>query len=469
MFRPAGELAAMVRGAQLSARELVGASLARIDELEPQIGAFTYVAHESALAEADPIRAGDPRPFAGVPIAIKDNRPVAGMPLTMGSDLWGDFTPGHDAFLVSRLRAAGFVIVGKTALPEMSILPTTESRRFGPTRNPWDLERTPGGSSGGAAAAVASGMLPLAHGNDGGGSLRIPGACCGLVGLKPARGRVSSGPDGGQSFLGVDGVLTHTVSETAQLLDILAGYEPGDATWAPPPTRSYAELAARGPHRLRIGLAVNPSLQDAALDPACEAAARQAAALLESLGHYVEQIEPPWAELDVLPSFTKVFCPQASMTTLAGAQLAGREPLQTDVEPLTWEVFKRARAQNVIDYLRAQGHLERAGRTVVSYLQPYDAILTPALARRPLRIGEINGQGPDPWANYRRSGYFTPYTGISNITGQPAIVLPLYQGDDGLPMAIQLIGPPARDELLLSLGAQLEQAQPWAGRRPAAS
>ena len=195
--RSAVELAALVRSGELSATELVRASLERIEALEPQINAFTFVAGESALAAAAAIGPGDPRPFAGVPIAIKDNRAVAGMPLTNGSDLFADVVPPFDAFCVRRLRDAGFVIVGKTALPEFGILPTTESRRNGPTRNPWDLDRTPGGSSGGAAAAVAAGMVPIAHGNDGGGSIRIPASCCGLVGLKPARGRVSAGPDGG--------------------------------------------------------------------------------------------------------------------------------------------------------------------------------------------------------------------------------------------------------------------------------
>src|SRR5215831_3533861 len=223
MMRPAGELAAMVRSGELSAVELVSDSLARIDELEPTINAFTHVAHESAIEEAEAIESGDPRPFAGVPIAIKDNRPVAGMPITMGSDLFGDYVARRDSFLVRRLREAGFVIVGKTSLPEMGILPTTEPQRFGPTHNPWNLERTPGGSSGGAAAAVAAGMVPVAHGNDGGGSIRIPAACCGLVGLKAARGRVSPGPDSGHSFLAIDGVLTRDVAATAAVLDVLAG------------------------------------------------------------------------------------------------------------------------------------------------------------------------------------------------------------------------------------------------------
>src|SRR5579884_1158921 len=230
LTRSATELAALVRAGDVSARELVEASLRRIDELEPKIHAFAHVAHDAALAAAAAIEPGDPRPFAGVPIAIKDNRPVQGMPLTMCSDIFGDFTPGHDAYLVRRLREAGFVIVGKTAMPEMGILPTTETRRFGPTRNPWNLDRTPGGSSGGSAAAVAAGMVPIAHGNDGGGSIRIPAACCGLVGLKTSRGRISLGPELGDSLLLCEGVLTRTVDDTVALLDLLAGYEPGDMT-----------------------------------------------------------------------------------------------------------------------------------------------------------------------------------------------------------------------------------------------
>jgi amidase len=245
LFKPATELAALVRGGEISSRELTEASLGRIEALDGDLNAFVHLDPDGALAAADDIGPDDPRPFAGVPIAIKDTSPVAGMPYTLGSELFGDYVPQYDSFVVRRLREAGFVIVGKTNLPEYGILPVTEPRRFGPTRNPWDTDRTPGGSSGGAAAAVASGMVPLAHGSDGGGSIRIPAACCGLVGLKPSRGRVSRGPDQGDDFLVQDGVLTRTVAETAELLDLLAGYETGDATWAPPPAEPFA--ASRPP------------------------------------------------------------------------------------------------------------------------------------------------------------------------------------------------------------------------------
>jgi amidase len=468
LTRPALELAALIRSGELSAVELVEASLDRIGELEPRINAFTHVAHESALAAAGAIGAGDPRPFAGVPIAVKDNRAVAGMPLTMCSDLFGDYVAPRDAYLVRRLRDAGFVIVGKTALPENGILPTTESRRFGPTANPWALDRTPGGSSGGSAAAVAAGMVPIAHGNDGGGSIRIPAACCGLVGLKPARGRVSLGPDAGHGFLVTDGVLARTVADTAAALDVLAGYEPGDATWATPSPGPYVELMTAEPMRLRIGLVLNPPLDDAELDPVNEAAARDAAALLESLGHHVEEYEAPWSGRGLLTDFTRAFGPATAMATFIGGKLAGRDPTADDVEPLTWQIWEHARAQDTITQLTAQGTLERIARGLVTELGRFDIVVTPGLARRPVLTGEIHGRGPDPWGHYRRSGAFTPYTAIVNVMGLPAIMLPLYQGDDGLPTGVQLIGPPEREELLLALGAQLERALPWASRMPGA-
>jgi amidase len=465
--RTATELAALVRGGDVSARELVESSLRRIDELQPTINAFTHVAHEAALAAAEAIEPGDGRPFAGVPIAIKDNRPVTGMPLTMGSELFGEFVPDHDAYLVRRLREAGFVIVGKTSMPEMGILPTTEPRRFGPTRNPWDVGRTPGGSSGGAAAAVAAGMVPVAHGNDGGGSIRIPAACCGLVGLKPARGRVSVGPDGGHSFLVCDGVLTRSVQDTARLLDVLSGPEPGDSTWAPPPPAAgYTALAEVDPGHLRIALILEPALDDATVDPMCERAARDAAVRLESMGHHVEEITAPWSGLDLLPDFMRAFGPLVSFTTWLGGQLTRREPTAEDVEPLTWMLYQHACSQDTIKYLTAQFRLESVGRRIVQALSDWDVVLTPALARRPVPIGEMNGVGEDPMSDFRKSGYFTPFTAIFNVTGQPAIALPLDQGEDGLPTAVQLIGPPVREEVLLGLARQLETALPWADRHP---
>jgi len=465
LFRPAGDLAALVRGGEVSARELVEVSLERIEALQPDLNAFVHVDAEGALATADAVEAGDERPFAGVPIAVKDTAAVAGMPYTLGSDAFGDFVPGHDAFVVRRLREAGFVIVGKTNLPEFGILPVTEPRRFGPTRNPWDTERTPGGSSGGAAAAVAAGMVPLAHGSDGGGSIRIPAACCGLVGLKPSRGRISRGPDQGDDFLVQDGVLTHTVAETAALLDVLAGYEPGDATWAPPPAEPFAAAAAREPGRLRIGWTTTAAI-DAPLDPLCERAVSDAAELLASLGHEVEEIQAPWAGQSLLEVFTLVFGTPIAMGLFFGTQVSGREPAEELVEPLSWTIWKGVRERNALDYLLARTQLGAFSRSIVALWSDHDVVMTPALAQRPVRIGEIDACSAEPWEDFRRSGQFTPYTAIFNVTGQPAISLPLFHGEDGLPLAVQLAGKPAGEGELLALAAQLEAARPWAERRP---
>ena len=466
LFKPATELATLIHTSQISSSELVAAALGRIEALQPTINAFTHIDAEGAMAAAEAISAGDPRPFAGVPIAIKDTAPVAGMPYTMGSDVFGDFVPGHDAFLVRRIRDAGFVIVGKTSMPEFGILPVSESRRFGPVRNPWDTDRTPGGSSGGAAAAVASGMLPLAHGSDGGGSIRIPASCCGLVGLKPTRGRISRGPDQGDDFLVQDGTLTRTVAETAAMLDVLAGYEVGDATWAPPPSEPFISAAARDPGKLRIGYTTTAAI-DADLDPLCEQAVRDGAQLLRELGHDVEEVAAPWGEDDDLLSiFTMVFGTPIAMGMFFGGVVTGREPTEELVEPLSWTIWNGIRERTALDYLLARTQLTGISRGIIALWESYDVVLTPGLAERPVRIGEIDACSDDPWEDFRRSGRFTPYTAIFNVTGQPAISVPLFHGDDGLPTSIQLAGRPADEGTLLALAAQLEAARPWADRRP---
>ncbi|MEA2127575.1 MAG: amidase [Solirubrobacteraceae bacterium] len=465
MFAPVTELAALVRRGALSARELVDASLERIDALQPVVNTFVDVDREGARAAADAIAPGDERPFAGVPIAVKNNRAVRGLRLTLGADFMGDHVAPHDHNVTRRLRDAGFVVVGTTCLSEWGIMPVTETRRFGPTRNPWDLGRTPGGSSGGSAAAVAAGMVPVATGNDGGGSIRIPAACCGLVGLKPQRGRISLAPDAGASLLVQDGVVTRTVRETALLLDVLAGPEPGDTWWAPPPQEPFAAGAARDPGRLRIGVTTATPLLEADLDPLCSRAAHDAAELLAGLGHEVVEVDPPWHAPGLLERFTAVFGPAIGTQIVAAARLAGREPEAADMEPLSWAVWEQSRAIDAVEGASVTVALQAWARRVVVWAGAYDAILTPALAQPPVPIGALDPCGPDPMGTFRRSGDFTPYTAISNVTGAPAISLPLYARDDGLPLAVQLIGRPAQEGALLALAAQLEAALPWAGRR----
>jgi amidase len=465
LFKSAGELATLIHAGQISSSELVAAALERIEALQPTINAFTHIDAEGALAAADAISADDPRPFAGIPIAIKDTMPVAGMPYTMASDIFGDFVPGHDSFVVRRIREAGFVIVGKTSMSEFGILPVSEPRRFGPVRTPWDTGRTPGGSSGGAGAAVAAGMLPLAHAADGGGSIRIPASCCGLVGLKPTRGRISRGPDLGDDFLVQDGVLTRTVADTASMLDLLAGYELGDATWAPPPSEPFTAAAKKDPDRLRIGYTTTAPIE-APLDPLCERAVHDAAQLLTELGHQVEEVAAPWGDQDLLQVFTAVFGTPIVMGIYFGGLVTGREPSPDLVEPLSWVFWEGVRERSALDYLLARTQLTAISRGIIALWESYDVVLTPGLAERPVPIGEIDACSDDPWGDFGRSGRFTPYTAIFNVTGQPAISVPLFHGDDGLPTSIQLAGRPADEATLLSLAAQLEAARPWADRRP---
>ena len=468
MFRPAIELAGMVRNGEVSAQELVGISLERIEELNPALNAFVDVDAERALATAAEIGPGDERPFAGVPVAIKNNRPVQGLRLTYGCGLMAENMCDYDHNVTRRLKDAGFVIVGTTTLPEYGILPVSEARIFGPTRNPWDLERTPGGSSGGSAAAVAGGMVPVAHGNDGGGSIRIPAACCGLVGLKPARGRISAAPELGDSSLGIDGMLTRTVADTAAILDVLEGYEPGDATWAPPPSEPFAQSVAGTPGRLRIAATTLAPIAEAVVDPMAAQAVADASELLRSLGHEVVEVEPPWLLDGLQELFGAVFSNHIALSIAYSGAVAGREPAEEDMEPMSWAIYSMIQKLGAVQGMAAAVQLQAHSRRLVAFLSPYDALLTPALAERPLPLGTLNTAAPEPMSTFSRSGLFTPFTPVFNASGQPGISLPLYQGEDGLPLAVQLVGRPAGEAALLALASQLEEALPWAQRRPPA-
>ena len=466
LVRSALELAGLVHSGEVSARELVETSLRRLEERESRINAFCFVDADRALAEAKRITPGDPRPFAGVPIAVKDSTPQAGLPMRIGSALFKDHVADHDGASIRRLKEAGFIPVGRTTMPEFGILPTTEPRLTGTTNNPWDLSRTPGGSSGGSAAAVAAGIVPLAHGGDGGGSLRIPATCCGLVGLKVSRGRTSAGPERGDDPLVTEGVLTRTVSDTAALLDVLAGYEPGDATWASPPARPFSKAARVPPTGLRVGIMLEPPVP-AVLDPVCARAAEEAGRLLEELGHYVEVCDPKLLAPRTREAFDDVWAVLAAEGVDAGGSILGRPPTAGDVEPLTWALYERGRAVSALAYRRSFAEIQRAAREVVASTLTYDALLTPALAERPVPIGTITGvEQPDPLGALSRSDRFSPYTALWNMTGQPAVSLPLLHGEDGLPLGVQLVGRPAGEEVLISLSAQLEEARPWKQRLP---
>jgi amidase len=458
--------AAAVRAGEVSARELVEESLARIERLNGELNAFVTMCGERALAEADAIEPGDERPLAGVPIAIKDIGVLTeGVRTTMGTVVSGDWVPSRDSALVAKLRRAGGLIVGKTSTPELGLVPVTEPARFGPTRNPWDPSRTPGGSSGGSAAAVAAGMVELAHGNDGGGSIRIPASCCGLVGLKPSRGRVSSAPvPDSPAGIVAEGVLTRTVADTALGLDIVAGNEPGDASLAPPPVTSFAVAAAREPSPLRIGFTTTPPV-DADVDPETAAAVVRTAELLESLGHEVEEAAPRWEGEAFVEAFTSMWAAEAAVNLEVIALTGGAELDLAAVEPVTRYLVELARSASPLDAYRALGAGRVYSRRVVRWWRDHDVLVSPVTSEPAIPVGSL--YGGDPAEDFRAALRFCPFTASFNVTGQPAVSLPLHQSAGGLPIGVQFAGPPAGEELLLSLAAQLEQAAPWAERRPA--
>ena len=455
-FLSAVEQARLVRGGELSSTELVAHYLERIERLDPALNSFVTVCGEEALEAASLVDSShDNTPFRGVPIAIKDLAPTAGIRTTYSSRAYAEYVPDFDSAVVRRIRDAGFVIVGKTNTPEFGTVAFTESELNGATRNPWNLELTPGGSSGGAAAALAAGLVPAAHATDGGGSIRIPASCCGLFGLKPSRGRVSSAPFGSFEGFSTAGPLTHTVQDAAHILDVLAGYEPGDPWWAPPPERPFAETVAGAPPRLRIAVTSTPPI-DVAVDHECVVAVAAAATLLAELGHDVSEATPPWREPTLFDTFIAVW--------QVGPALHPVEDISL-LTPLNRGLVEAARAASAADYGRAVASLQILARRIVAFWNDFDVVLTPTLALPPVPIGwqeEVDGA----IEQLLRNTEFTPFTAVANLTGLPAMSLPLHWSEGGLPIGAQAIGPPAGDALLLSLAAQIEAAQPWADRRP---
>jgi amidase len=436
---------------------------------------------ERARAEAD---AGPPDgPFRGVPIVVKDlDGSLAGEPLHLGNRMLRDLghVADHDSSLFARLRAAGCVIVGKTNTPELGLLPTTESQAHGPAHNPWDLTRSPGGSSGGSAAAVASGMVPVAHAGDGGGSIRIPASACGLFGLKPTRGRISLGPDDGEAWAGlvVRHVVTRSVRDSAAMLDALAGAMPGDPYAAAPPSRPFLDEIGAAPGALRVGvLSATAPAGLVPVDPACTAAADDAAALLASLGHTVEPASPaPLDDLALLVHFTTVLAASTAYDLRKLAAIAGRDLTADDVEPVTWAQAVLGRAITADAYIEAVESLREWSRRMAAWWEPadgaarstggFDLLLTPTMARPPAPLGEIRGDDADG-ALFAATPY-AAFTVPFNVTGQPAMSVPLHWSDTGssvLPIGVQLVAATGREDVLLRVAAQLEAARPWADRR----
>jgi amidase len=465
-FEPALGLARRIREGALSPVEVVDLYLTRIDKLDPTLNAFVTVTAESALAEARRAESmladgTELPPFHGVPIVLKDNTSTEGVLTTYSSRNFAENVPSRDSAVVRRLKEVGFILLGKSNMCEFGTFPVTESELNGICRNPWDTDRTAGGSSGGSAAAVASGMAPIAQGSDGGGSIRIPSSCCGLFGIKPARGRVSFAPDLGEFWAGADviGPIARTVADAAALLDVMAGYEPGDPYWAPPFERSLQEEAGTDPDRLRVGFTTsNPT--GVSVDPVAVEAVGQTVSLIEELGHEVEEVSFDWVDGDEVTS---------NFIKLVQSSSAHYDELDPDkLEPANRALMEAGRATDSLTYIQAVRGLQRITRETVRATAELDALVSPTLPVPPVPIGHMF-EVEDPWAQLMRAGEFIAFTALANFTGLPAVSIPMHWSDDNLPIGVQIGGRPADEATLVRLSAQLERARPWADRRPPVS
>ena len=455
------EQGAAVRSREVSPTELVEHYLSRVERLSATVGAFVTVTDELARRQAKlaGVGVGDASsPLYGVPTAVKDLNATAGVVTEFGSATMAGNIPDVSDEVVLRMEAAGLVSLGKTSTPEFGSPCYTEPDNAPPARTPWDLERMAGGSSGGAAAAVAAGLVPVAQASDGGGSIRIPASCCGLFGLKPSRGRVSSGPMYGDPVgLGTAGPLARTVRDAAALLDVMAGPAVGDPFWAPPHSESFLASCDVEPGRLRVARFVEPVIADAVVHPEVVAAYEDATRLLLSLGHDVEEVDVP-----LPPEAVGTFETCWSVLTALSVAPPGTEDR---LRPLTRWLQARGRAVSGPEFGLAVGEVRRIAAGALRALAPYDAVLTPTLAQPPLRIGEIRDDA-DPARDFARQKAFTPWTSAWNLTGMPAVSLPLHMTLEGLPVGVMLAGRPTEEHVLLALSAQIEAAAPWGDRTP---
>jgi amidase len=459
-------LAALLARKEVTPLELVEAAIARAEALNPQLNAIVYRCFDRAREQAKQGVADGP--FKGVPFLLKDIlAQTTEAPTRAGSH----FTPARpspiDAELTARFRRAGLISLGKTNAPEFGLLPITESKLHGPARNPWHLDHSPGGSSGGSAAAVAARIVPLAHANDGGGSIRIPAACCGLVGLKPTRGRNPMGPFFGDVLGGLvaEHVVSRSVRDTAVVLDAVSGPDLGDPYVAPPPGRPFAEAVREGGRRLKIAF-MRTDLAGAKVHPDCVAAIESGAALCAELGHEVTEDAPRIDAQMVGQAFLTVWVAGLAQAIEGIALLTARPATAECFEGLTWGLYQQSKGVTAAQYLMAWGGLQQVARTVARWQAKWDAWLTPTLGAPPLRLGSIDVMECDvSKAVAALQGYAT-ITPLQNATGQPAINLPLHWNGQGLPIGVQFVGRFGEEATLLGLAAELERARPWDQRRP---
>lgn len=462
-FTPALEQARLIRNKEISPVELVDHYLARIERIDPEINAYVTVAADQArdaarAAEQAVTEGADLGPLHGVPVPIKDLFETEGIRTTLSCRALAEYVPDHDDNVVKKIKDAGAIVIGKTNTSEFGSVPVTESELNGITRNPWDKTRTSGGSSGGAAAAVAAGLAPVAHAADGGGSVRIPSSCCGLFGIKPSRGRISSGPTIGEHWHGfsTSGPIGRTVADAAALLDAMEGYATGDPYTAPPPLRPFVEEIGRDPGKLRIGFtSTNPNEID--VHPDCVEAMHDAARKLEALGHHVQEAAPDgWIDQSAQPQFVQLIS-----TGTAVLDFLPKE----DLEPLNRYLIESAHDISSVTHMQAMVAMYGWSQRIIRWWDNFDILLTPTLAQPPIEHGFVFSDD-DPFMALVRSGMFIPFTPPFNVSGQPAASVPLYRNADGLPVGIQLAAAPYREDLLVRLASQLEEAHPWADDRP---
>jgi len=460
-------LAELVAKGDVQPKELLEAALTRAEKREPEIGAIPIPMFEEAR---DSVARGLPEgPFRGVPFLLKDLHILyTGTKTTYGCRMFADNVADHDSELTTRYKQAGLVVFGKSASPEFGLTTTTESVLFGQTRNPWNLERTAGGSSGGAAAAVAAGILPAANASDGGGSIRIPASCCGLVGMKPTRARTPMGPDAGEGWSGMSCVhaVSRSVRDSAALLDAVAGPESGAPYWAPQPERPFLEEVGRAPGRLRIAVQT-ATFNGAPTHPDCVAATEDAARLCEELGHQVEEATLSVDAETLRAATLTIIGGNLRATLLARARALGREDYGADdVEPGTFLMAAAAAGRGAADYADAVRTIHAVGRQVAGFFGDWDVLLTPTMASPPQPLGALSLSNPDTSAYVAALNETVGFTQLFNASGNPAVSLPLFWNAEGLPIGLQFAGGFGDEATLYRLAAQLEEARPWFQRTP---
>lgn len=461
------EQAQAIRSGEISSVELTEHYLTRSQQHSDAVGAFVLLTPERALDQARAVDAAvrsaadgaELPPLLGVVCPVKDLNLVEGVPTRFGSAVV-EITPVEDDNVVAKMRAGGLVFTGKTNTPEMGLPCYTEPEVAAPARTPWDLDRSAGGSSGGAGSAVAAGLAPFAHGSDGGGSIRIPSSVTGLIGIKPSRGRISSGPVA-DSFgdIATNGPMARTVADAAALLDVMAGQFAGDPLSALLPRHgSFLDAATRDPGQLKIGFYLKPALANVELHPDVVAAVAATALELEQLGHTLVEVEPPFGD-SLLPSFKTLWSTMALLAPIPAA-------IEPRLRPLTQDLRQKGRAVSGIDLASALGRLRMTARVSMEATAGLDAVLAPTLADIPAFVGQLRDDS-DPEADFQAQANYSPFCAQYNVTGQPAINVPMNWNADGLPIGVQLVGRMHDEETIISIAAQLERAQNWAGRRPA--